>query len=373
MKKILIVLAVVLLASPALARTDITMAKGATWNEVVVSYNCSTEPNRVRAFALNVALNNGAKIATTPAPGSFHAKYWVYPGSIDINATTGVVHGKGSAVANAAIYTQDTLGGPGTTGMTVEMGSLYTATDGNQPATSGQLFKFTVDKGCTVTITPNVIRGGVVLENPAVAADVNAPAYSIVAFNPAHADYAYFMDPNVGQPTCFAYLRQCFGDADGKPQGGRITGWWYVGTDDMTVLLGSWQVLENCAQLWGPNNTVKCKKPSPPFPPNTPTPSGSGVGTYSSPNVTVTVAGEAIPAICADFERDLQGGSITGYWRVGTADMTLLLNNWQVLEPATGWTKPTPPFPPGQPTPSGAGLSKTTCGGYIEKLAVPTP
>jgi hypothetical protein len=250
MKKILIVLAVVLLASPALARLDITMSQGATWNEVVVSYNKATEPNLIRAFALNVQASNNALITAAPL-SSFNGKYWVYPGSIDINATTNDVNSYGSPIAKQSDYSADTLGGLNTTGMTVEMGSLYTATDGNQPAASGQLFKFTVDRGCTITISQNVIRGGVVLENPDAAADVNAPTYTVVlgvaecaaltqtGRTSQLADYNTYRNNGwITEAASWCASFHCVGDADGATTG--FPNNWRIYNNDLAFVINNW-------------------------------------------------------------------------------------------------------------------------------------
>jgi hypothetical protein len=57
----------------------------------------------------------------------------------------------------------DTQGGLGTSGITVEMGSLYV--DGNAPPSSGPLCTITVDQACCVTVSVNAGRAGVVLED----------------------------------------------------------------------------------------------------------------------------------------------------------------------------------------------------------------
>ena len=54
-----------------------------------------------------------------------------------------------------------------------------------------------------------------------------------------------------------------------------------------------------------------------------------------------------------DFAHNQQGNVWVGYWRVGTDDLTLLVNSWQVLEPDD------PPFP------SGPGIPPD-CGGTLE-------
>nr|MBC8217536.1 hypothetical protein [Planctomycetota bacterium] len=40
--------------------------------------------------------------------------------------------------------------------------------------------------------------------------------------------------------------------------------------------------------------------------------------------------------ICADFNHAKQGSVVTGYMRVSTDDLIILVNNWQILEPPKG-------------------------------------
>jgi hypothetical protein len=52
-------------------------------------------------------------------------------------------------------------------------------------------------------------------------------------------------------------------------------------------------------------------------------PAGLGIG--SVPN-----------GICADFDRNQQGSTKTGFVRVGTADLSILITNWLIKEPTAG-------------------------------------
>ena len=154
MKKLVLVLAVLLVSLPAMAAVTIT----ATCDQGVYTVSYATDGNLPRAFALDIEVAAG----TITAVGDLSADYDIYPGSIVI--VDGAVTDAGSAVADASY--PDTLGGLGTAGVTIEMGSLYAAGD-PAPATSGVLFTFTTSEAETVaTITENGIRGGVVMENP---------------------------------------------------------------------------------------------------------------------------------------------------------------------------------------------------------------
>lgn len=98
-----------------------------------------------------------------------------------------------------------------------------------------------------------------------------------------------------GKPDCWCYARQCKGDATGTPDYNK-SGYWYVGTGDLNVLLSAWQVYEP--------------------------PAGPGILWI-------------LNAICADFDHKAQCNKI-GCWRVGTDDLNILLAHWQVLEPPSG-------------------------------------
>ncbi len=147
---------VLLLAAPAIAEMTITCEQGEA-GECIVSYgNAPADPNRPRAFALNVALSGDAVIVDEPVADA-NADYYIYPGSIDIN--NGNVEGWGTPVAS---------GGTDSNSMIIEMGSLYHASDtkhSGAPGASGELFRFTVSADTTVTITEEATRGKVVKEN----------------------------------------------------------------------------------------------------------------------------------------------------------------------------------------------------------------
>ncbi len=110
-----------------------------------------------------------------------------------------------------------------------------------------------------------------------------------------HEDYYEWL--SVGKPACWCYPRQCHGDADGKAEGGAATGFYYVGNDDMQILVAAWKV----------------KEP----------PHGPGISTI--PN-----------GICADFAHDKEGSAETGFYRVGQSDLNIMIANWMVKEPPAG-------------------------------------
>lgn len=198
MKKITLVLVVLLLAAPASAEVLIKAVQTAAdcngdlgYHEVTVLYDATSEPNYVRAFALDISLgvlylDNDANIIDVS--GYFRGEctsdsngYGIFPASFnreidaddpcwaDVNYTP---------VAELSDLPSDTLGGIDTNGITIEMGSLYEIGIDPPPAKKGVLFTFKVNKSCTVTIAENVTRGGVVMENPDEVVDVNIPEAS---------------------------------------------------------------------------------------------------------------------------------------------------------------------------------------------------
>ena len=171
MKKIILVLAVLMLTAPVWAEVVITCTPDG--NEVTVTYNASSESNLVRVFTLDVTVDSGAVITAVSDVNDNY--YWLFPGSIDINDEDQSVEGFGSAVASPNY--PGTLSGVGSGGMTIEMSSLYIG-EANAPASSGSLFKFYVDQNCDVTVAENTIRKGVVMEGRG-AVDVNSPGCTV--------------------------------------------------------------------------------------------------------------------------------------------------------------------------------------------------
>ena len=309
MKKLSVLAAVLLLATPALAAVRILVEP----EDTVVAIKYETDDEKVRAFALDITVDKGAimgisdfvrgeSTAETPGYGIFPANFARYI-TVDPNGNV--------TDWNINNYTPIAdpcdpfaLGSLGTNGITVEMGALYYPTDDtsvNAPPNSGQLFKLTLSEPATLTVALNEIRGGVVLTDPDVPASVDlSQATGVVVAGggdllpPTHPDYAEWVA--VGKPRCWAYPRQCHGDADGLAVASK-TGTYYVGTDDLNILIAAWQVKE------------------PPF--------GPGIASIQN-------------GICADFARDQEGSSKAGWYRVGTNDLNILIENWLVKEPPTG-------------------------------------
>jgi len=312
MKRLSFVVAMLLLATPALAAVRIVVVPDG--EAAAIQY--ATDGEKVRAFALDITVDKGVitgisdfirgeSTAAQPGYGIFPANFGRY---INVDPDTGEV-----ATWDVNDYTPiadpcdpGALGGLGTKGITVEMGALYYPTDDNSPnapPNSGLLFKLTLSENANLTVALNEVRGGVVLTNPDVAAQVDLEQATGAAiggggsdlFPSGHPDYNEWVA--VGEPRCWAYPRQCHGDADGRLDGSAKTGYYYVGTNDLNVLVAAWEVKE------------------PPL--------GPGIAAIES-------------GICADFARDKGGSDKTGWYRVGTTDLNRLVENWLVKQPPDG-------------------------------------
>jgi len=324
MKKLIVVLAVLLLAGPALADVRIVVDP----NGNLANINYETDGERVRAFALDITVDTGVitgitnfirgeSTAETPGYGIFPANFGRY---ITVDAETGEVE-----AWDVADYTPiadpcdpGALAGLDSNGVTIEMGALYYPTNDNSPnapPTTGTLCTLILSEQANMTVTLNEARGGVVLTDPVVvptvdllgataifvgAADGEPPVATMAVgagdlLAPSHPDYLEWVA--MGKPACWAYPRQCHGDADGKVEGNDETGYSYVGPTDLELLTAAWQVKE------------------PPF--------GPGIASIQN-------------GICADFARDQEGDETSGFYRVGTTDLNSLVANWLVKEAPNG-------------------------------------
>jgi hypothetical protein len=213
MKKLVLVLAVLLCAAPAMA-TDVTITAvaGPGPNDVTVGFTTSGVTELVRAIALDVQLDDPNVVIGDI--NCVNAGFGIYPGSISIDAS-GTVTDWGTC-AGAGLDSNL---------VATEQGSLYVGA-ANAPAQSGDLFIITLE-GCTadgsgdavVSITEDALRGGVVLEDPDVAANVTLPADVTVT----------------GLPDCVGPGCPCLADiADTTSLGGPDG---KVDTGDMAALL----------------------------------------------------------------------------------------------------------------------------------------
>jgi hypothetical protein len=244
MRKVSLILAVLLFAVPAWATVTITCEQVGDTNEVIVSYDMDSEPNIVRAFALDITVDSGATI--TDVNDDVNDDYDIYPGSIVIS--DGEIDEEGQAVADPNDH-DDTQPGIDSNGITVEMGGLWSPPndDDNAPPLTGVLLKFYVDgeHDCNVVITENDARGGVVLTDPDQTAEVNAPGCRVEFLEcliggnadapPLNYEYAAWANPLWNKPACWCYCRQCRGDADGIR-----TGPYWVAIPDLGILYAAY-------------------------------------------------------------------------------------------------------------------------------------
>jgi hypothetical protein len=179
-KNLLFVAALLFMAVPAMAASNVNITCTNTVigdvNWVTVSY--ASDHNRIRAFGLTITMNTAD--ANIKDACALDPNYWIYPGQIVINSD-GQVTDFGRIYDSADINDAN---------LAVEMGSLYT-TDANHagdpcsgynkvPGLSGNLFKFSYknsDPGGSIqgTIDVNVLRGGVVMEDPCELPTTNLP------------------------------------------------------------------------------------------------------------------------------------------------------------------------------------------------------
>ena len=259
MRTLILVLAVVLLATPVWATVTITTEiDGANPKKVWIGYT-SNEVELIRAFALDIVATDGNIVDVNEddfAVGDDIGGFGIFPGTfasanVQVDAGTGEVVTWDVPGYSPVAPSNDpcALGGIGTPGVTIEMGSLYSDPEMAPPETVGVLCSVTVDDDVTeLCVTANAIRGNVVLESAAEVQDLVVPDGGIVACQaitgPAecmpsdHPDYQEWLD--VGKPDCWCYTRQCHGDADNVKEGLFIKRW--VSSNDLAILVANWQV-----------------------------------------------------------------------------------------------------------------------------------
>ena len=175
MKKIVLMLAVLLLAVPAMAEVFITV-EYEDEGVIAIKYDAREEdPNLVRAFALDICLTGGATIDDISdfkvgESNSVDPGYGIFMGSIQIDEEGEVVSYGNPVAPDESPGSVGILGDPN---ITIELGSLY-YDEANAPDPCGLLCKITVSGTCDLCITENETRGGIVMEDLS-AVDVNLP------------------------------------------------------------------------------------------------------------------------------------------------------------------------------------------------------
>ena len=289
MRKMFFVLVVAMLTTPVWAAVTIT-ATDLGEGVVAIDYS-SDEIELVRAFALDITVDAGTIDAISDfAVGDDNNGYGIFPANfsryITVDPVTGEVSDWSVAGYSPVADGNDpgALGGLGTNGITIEMGSLY---DTMAPATQGRLCTVTCSETCLLTVTTNATRGNVVLEDASEAAMDLTGATNVQITIGAIASYTGpQMDEwvAVGEPDCWCAginPRQCHGDADGASEGKNL---YWVSTNDLDILIEAWN------------------KP------------------------LVLLTGNQI---CADFDHLSEGKN---EYRVSTNDVEILIANWQLVD-----------------------------------------
>ena len=289
MKKIFFALIIVILAAPVRADIAIT-ATDLGDGKVAIGYSGG---ERARAFALDITVTAGAIVDVNPnVKGDNNGGYGIFPANfsryISVNPETGEVDDWDIADYTPVAGPDDpgALGGLGTNGITIEMGSLY---DANAPALSGTLCTVTCSEACLISVATNALRGNVVLEDGSEATVVldgarEVPvsgAISASAFS-ALSSVQRSQWVAVGRPSCWLRSvnpRQCHGDADGSYQSSSK---YWVSTSDLDILISAWN--KPLSALTGNQ-------------------------------------------ICADFDHMAQSG-----YRVSANDLDILIANWQIAD-----------------------------------------
>jgi len=289
MRKTFFVLVVAVLTTPVWAAVTIT-ATDLGEGVIAIDYS-SDETMLVRAFALDITVDTGTIDDINDfAVGDDNNGYGIFPANfsryITVDPVTGEVGDWSVAGYSPVADGNDpgALGGLGTNGITIEMGSLY---DTNAPATQGRLCTITCSETCLLTVTTNATRGNVVLEDASEAAVDLTGATNVQITTGVIASYTGpQMDEwvAVGEPDCWCAginPRQCHGDADGASEGKNL---YWVSTNDLDILIEAWN------------------KP------------------------LVLLTGNQI---CADFDHLSEGKN---EYRVSTNDVEILIANWQLVD-----------------------------------------
>jgi len=325
MKRTLLIVAILALSvSPVMAAVTVraiqeTPTTGGLYsatrqcNVIDINYTCDAG-ERVRAFALDVRLDNGFVISgvkdynvgESSALTGKKTGYGIFPGSFrDVINPAGPNWVDSNYKPVAPATDTDANGtGLGTSRVILEMGSLYVG-DTNKPAASGTLCRLTVTPprpgiDCNITFTVNTTRGGVVAEDgTAITPTLVASGISGVGkINfpecfPCWSPYDVQFNEFVGtwKPNCWCgqyaltdpngvRTFQCLGDTDGKTEGANK---YRVFNSDYAKLVACWQ--KKATQI---RTTLNC--------------------------------------FCADFDHKAEGAN---KYRVFNSDYSKLVASWQ--------------------------------------------
>jgi len=191
-QRILLIVAMLLIASPAMAAITITATQEAVVDgNAVVRVDYSDDgtagSTKVRGISFDLMVNVGtfADINSFKRGDSNTAEkgYGIFPGKFRDVINPGdacfAVSGYNPICPNS--FSDATETGLGKNKIIVEMGSLYVG-DANKPDASGTLFRTKVTESCTMTFAANTVRGNV-QENGSAAA-ITTPGATVIYIPP---------------------------------------------------------------------------------------------------------------------------------------------------------------------------------------------
>jgi hypothetical protein len=182
MNRLIACLALLLIAPVSLrAATTVTCAQtgsGLTTAAFTVNYSYDGVGSFPRAFALDISTSVGSITSVTPTKVGESVMgatgFGIFPGTIVIDSAGAIVN-VGSPVAPQSDLPVGTHAGLGTAAITVELASLYASTAA-KPSFAGTLMTVSIAvatsvtaRTATITIAPNVARGGLLLEDGTTA------------------------------------------------------------------------------------------------------------------------------------------------------------------------------------------------------------
>jgi hypothetical protein len=297
MKKLILVLAILVVAAPAFAVLDVNLVLCA--NDVNIVYTGGDPCNLPRAFALKIELVGGTDPCIVIKDVNDYKKngestsaskgYGIYPATIAIDSC-GVVNSWGSPLADP----NDPGGSKALPSKTIilELGSLYAPVHDwvNAPDPCGILCELHFDcngsnGNVNIRMTDeDTYRGGVVLED-GTTVDVNKTLLytpCVAAQPPSKCLKSTIPDQNewngwvqFGEPNCWCFKRQCRGDSNG----GKLGAAW-VASNDLNLLKRALSKNDTCL---------------------------------------ATISYSGVPGICADFDHKKQGAA-----RVGSFDLNIM-------------------------------------------------
>jgi hypothetical protein len=263
MKKLILILAILVVASPAFAALDVNIVK-LTGNQVQIRYTGADGNNLPRGFALAFEVNSTADVCGISAykvgeSNSTNRGFGIYPAKIQFaNPDQNKPSGWGDPLADQNDPLPTNLALPAdqvlpSKCLVLEFGSLYSPVgvgSANAPGADGNL--------CTLSFEPNastrftikmtgegqfrITNGatattGVIFEDRTTA-DVNKTlTITTDCFPSGYSTYPNWV--TMGKPACWCTAYQCDGDADGIDSGGFDK--FRIFTGDLNLIIANWK------------------------------------------------------------------------------------------------------------------------------------